>query len=296
MRLSVLSSAVALCALAHVAPARAELDEAGREIQLALIQFQSAVQDAQAQGTVIAHYFDKSVDDCLAVVAAGQKLGIAPTQVMDGIPESYLFKRAAQKCEEYGAWKKVIEAGVAVADAKTRFGIAQTMKPGDVSGDWAKEYGAVGAKCLVDLDRMAKAGLNMDLKLPVGSDDPESMSEVRTKYCQGLVDWAKQFAVATEAARAEAEAALRAKYTKYGIGGDRLKLLMDLDNIYIFGRGCSSYLEDMTAKKKTPVIIYFNEMADGGTAIYRYDLRGDKIVKHSYHEVTLRESAYKFCK
>lgn len=293
MRFPILTLALATAALT-AAPARAELDDAGHQVESDLRDFQSAVVAGKESGDRVAHYFSKSPDECDAAIARGKQLGISPSEVMQGNPDAFLFKRAGATCDAYRTWKRVIEGAVALADAKSRFGIAQTMKPGEVTGEWANQYGAVGAKCLADLDAMK--GLALDVPVSIGGGEPETLAAARTTYCQGLVDWAKGFAVATDKVRADALAALRGKYTKFGIKGDRLKLLMELDDYTLYGRGCNSTVDDIPARKKAAVLVYFTELANGGTGIRRYDFRGDKLVRETYHEVALRESAYRFCK
>lgn len=276
--------------------ARAELDEAGKEIERGLAEFQSATQAGKDSGESVAHYFHRPVADCHALVARGKELGIKPSQEMWGSPDKYLFKRAGEKCDEYGVWKQLVEAAAYLTEARTHHQIALGMKPGEVSGEWAQNYGKVGSDCLVEIDRRIAAGLATDLPVKIGGEE-RTIADARATYCQGLVDWAGGFAAETERVRAEELAKITAKYTKYGIKGDRLALLVDSDNTYFYGKGCDEVITDIAKLAKAKVLFYWTELAYGaGWGVRRYQFKGHKLVKESYREFSRQEAAYKWCK
>src|SRR5688572_26126397 len=98
--------------------ARAELTDEQKEVESTLRDFMVAVREAKANGNGADGLFEKKPEECTAAVEKGSKLGIAPTEVMSGTPDNYLFKRAADKCAEYATWQLIVQGAVVVAEAK----------------------------------------------------------------------------------------------------------------------------------------------------------------------------------
>jgi hypothetical protein len=293
----IVSLAASLCVAAGLAgTAHADLTEDQKKVESDLRDFLSATNEGKKDGNRVANYFHRKPDDCFALVARGKELGIAPTQIMSGNPQDYLFKRAGEKCEEYRLWHGLVMAADVLAQAGHSHMIATGMELGSVNGEWAQNYGKVGTECIAKIDAMVAAGTPADVAVAVDSVQM-TITEGKTKFCQGLIDWAKTFSVATEQAREAEAAAIREKYTKHGIGGDRLKLLVENDNSYPYGKGCSGALTDMKQIKKASLLFYWTEASSYGPwTVYRYQFKGDKLTKQSSRDFTNLDSAYKWCK
>jgi hypothetical protein len=127
--------------------------------------------------------------------------------------------------------------------------------------------------------------------------DKLTLPAARDKFCKGLEEWAASFSVATEKHRAEELAKITEKYTKHGITGDRLKLLVDNDNTYFHGKGCNGGITDIKELKKAKLLFYWTEASSYGPwTVYRYEFKGDKLKKLTSREFTNLDSAYKWCK
>lgn len=296
MRVPVARALAALAVLTCLPVAHADLDETGRAIDKGIGEFFYRVKDAKARGALARSAMSNPPEECFALIERGQRAGIAPTEEMaKGSDHAYLWKRAASQCEEYRTWKRLVDAAVILEDARNAHVGSTSQAAGSVSGEWAAGYGEHGQACLVAIDAMIKDGLATDVPVQIAGD-PLTVAAARAQYCQGLVDWAKGFAVETERVRAEVLAAIRGKYTKHGIGGDRLTLLVENDDTYFHGKGCSGGISDVKVLKTAKLLFYWTEKSTGGWGLRRYQFKGDKLVKESYREFDRLDSAYRWCK
>ena len=286
---------VYVAALAASTPAFADLTEPQQQIERDLREFQNAVEDAKEWGNRKLDELKKTPEDCLALVEKGKQAGIAPTEVMSGNPEKYLFKRAPEKCEEYGRWQLLVQAADAISDGQKALFVAQNMQAGSITGQVAKQWGDRGMKCLDTVDAALKKGASATQPIKVDGT-AMTLPDGRAKYCQAVVDWAAKFTVETDKVRAEAAAKIRQKYSKEGITGDRLKVLADHDGNSWYLVKCDRAVENPKELKKPGVLFHWTELSKGGYGIRRFEFSGDKLVKDTYREFDRRDSAYAWCK
>src|SRR5688572_18196258 len=196
--------------------ARAELTDEQKEVESTLRDFLIAVREAKVEGAGADGHFSRKPEECTAAVEKGTKLGIAPTEVMSGAPDNYLFKRAADKCADYATWHLIVQGAVIVAEAKKTHNILQHLEAGEVGRDAVKKFMEPGQTCLTQLDALIAKGMKTDVAVHI-EQEPMTLADAKTKICQGIVDWGVKFdrqnkdAIDAEAAR------LREKYAKHGI-------------------------------------------------------------------------------
>lgn len=280
MRLSgILAMAAPLALiLATAPPARAELTEEGKRVEKALFEVMSLTdsykEGADSYGT-LAGLLEQPTIDCEVLVEQGKRAGIAPGDKLRGYPDPYLFKRAPELvCGEYAKWRLLGEAAVVLYEAQKDHGIVTSMKPGEVTGTWAMDYDAKGKACHAAIDKLATRGLASDVPVKVNGE-VATVTALRATYCQGLIAWAAQFAVATDAARKAEADALRGKYTKLGAKGDRLAYLMEADRRTLYGKGCG---ELEPAGRVKAAVLYEVWEDDAKWTVWKTTFKNDKKV------------------
>ena len=264
--------------LATAVPARADLTAEGQRVEDALFELLSDTErykeGVSPRGQIRGPLHQAPVD-CAALVEQGVKAGIAPGDTLRGYPDPYPFKRAPELvCAEYTKWRLLAEAAALFKDAKNDHGIVRSMKPGEVTGEWAMAYDAKGKACHATVEKLVTRGLVTDVPVPVWGE-VSTVATLRATYCQGLVDWAKQFAVATEAAREAEIAALRGKYATLGAKGDRLAYLMDADRRTLYGKGCGEL--ELKGRVKAAVLYEVWE-DDAKWTVWKTTFKKDKKV------------------
>jgi len=284
----------AVLVAAGASSAHADLTDEQRPIQSELYGFQQASADAPAQGERAAPAFTRPVADCLAVVARGTQLGIAPTEALDGVAGKYLFKRAGETCEAYGRWKLIVETAVVIVEAHHKLQLTKHIEAGEVTSAWVKQFGDPAHACIKAIDGALAAGADATATITIDGE-AITLPAAKTTWCQALIDWTSQFGAATDKAKADAEAAVRAKYTKHKIGGDRLKLMVEYDDVSWRVAGCA--VEDDVAKlKKAGALFQWLENSDGTHTIRKYTFSGDKLIKTTNRTFTTEEAAYRGCR
>jgi hypothetical protein len=290
----ILATALAVLALAPRA-AHADLDDAQRAVVLELYQYLDSIEYAHNDGDRAADRFTHTTADCNAVIVKAQQAGVAPTEAIDGPNGTrFLFKRAGEKCAEYGRWKLMVDTAVVIAVAQQRLGITKSIDVGEVTGEFTKPYAAAGQACVKAVDAALAAGAPADAKIKVGNEEV-TLAEGKTKWCEPVIAWAGQFAAATDKARADAAAALEAKYTKYGIGGDRLAWFTEYDDTSWRVPGCEVE-DDIKKLKKAPVLFQWLENSDGSIDLRKLLFKGDKLIKRTDRTFQTEQAAYRGCR
>ncbi len=297
-RIKFLVLASSLVAAAQVGIARADNAEDVSQTTLKLVAFDLAIDQGQQLGDRAESSFQEDAAGCTAVVAKLKELGVAPTQVIEG-KKQFLFKQAAQRCEEYGRWKQLIGGAIALREASNTLGIVNGFEPGKVGDVWMEKATSAGKACAKGVDAALAAGAPADVKVKVFSNTSGqlelTLGEGKQQVCEPLLGWGKGYAQASNKAKAANEAALRDKYGKHGIKGDRLKLFMEYDDVYWRGKGCEK-VDDVAALAKMPVLFQWLEDSGGTHTIRRYQFKGDKLVKTTNKTFKTEAAAYRGCK
>lgn len=276
---SVIVAAPLALILATAAPARAELTGEAKDVEDALFELLSDTnryKDGADTYNRLAGMLRRPAVDCAALVARGAKAGIAPGDALRGYPDPYLFKRAPELvCAEYSKWRLLAEASVLLYDAQSSHGTVMSMKPGEVTAEWAMAYDVKGKECHAGIEKLSARGMVTDVPVTVNGE-VATVAALRKTYCQGLIDWAAQFAVATAAVREAEIAALRGKWAKLGAKGDRLAYLMDADRRTVFGKGCA----ELSPKgRATSPVIYELWEDDAKWSVWKRTFKKDKLVR-----------------
>ena len=272
--------------VAALAPRPSAADDAADERKLAarstLTQFAAANTAAKEHGFFDG--FEPAAASCRAAIKDGTAAGLKATDTFDTEAGLVLWKNAAGVCDEYARLAPMKAAVDAVA---RDYGTVVIVRGDDghgidhMSGDAYRVNVEVAKRCVRLVDEAVKAGAPADVGFAPDhnlNDTLVTLAEVRAQ-CNDFIGGGAKLAAADDAVQAAAQAALRAKYAKLGITGDRLKYLMDSDtHIYVMGKGCKTL--SMAGKKSAPVIY---EMQEGDTywVVYKMTFKGDTLVKQT---------------
>ncbi len=258
-----------------LAPRVAAADERKLEVFHALRPFISAVESAKESGDFGG--FGDDVAACRGAVDDGTAAGY---QALDRFSDRLLWKQVATICDEYARLSRV---KIAIDEVMPAFEEMSTMRGAfKTTNAWPSgvyRRAIDNAKqCIAVVDRVLEQGAPADVTFWSKRDRPDvliTLPEVRTQ-CRGFLAMAEKGVVALEAAEAAAAAAVRGKYTRLGITGDRLKYLVEADRRIVMGKGCRELA--LEAKKQAAVLY---EMAEGETywVVYKMAFKGDKLVK-----------------
>jgi hypothetical protein len=245
-----------------------------------LYQFSHAVDSAKAKGLFAS--FGSDVGECRTAIKDGTAAGWKPLDTIDTDTGPVMWKNAGAICDDY-ARLQPMKAAIDVVTPKYRTILvirgADGQGVANMRGDAYREHVGTAKECVAAVDQALKSKTPADVKFAVPNgqfDALVTLAEVR-KQCSDFVGWGAKAGAADDAAQAAATAALREKYAKEGITGDRLKYLMESDtHLYVMGKGCKAL--DMAGKKKAAVIY---EMQEGDTywVVYKMAFKGDKLVK-----------------
>ena len=271
-------AALGLVLLAALAPRQAAADDDGKlKAFFALRPFSSAVDSAKLAGDFSG--FGDDVATCRAAVAAGTAAGYQPLDPYITGSGTVLWKNIGTICDEYARLTPVKDA---VDKVRPLFAEMVTMRNSfkDV-GSWPSGVYRTaienGQKCIAEVDGVVKAGAPVDVKFsPNGNAATPTVTFAEAKtQCRDFVTMAEKAVVGIEAGEVAAAAAIRGKYTKVGISGDRLKYLIEANNRIVMGKGCKEL--DLAGKKKSAVLY---EMAEAATywVVYKMTFKGDNLV------------------
>ncbi|HUQ02902.1 MAG TPA: hypothetical protein VM261_10425 [Kofleriaceae bacterium] len=271
---------VAAVGVAH-ADAR---EEAMAQARIALGQYASSVHDATANGELGNNRFFDEPAVCTRAIEAGTKAGLGPTDTfLDGNDNTVLWKRAPGVCAEYARLRVL---ATAVTDVQPMLDIVRAYTDADgkphksVTGDAYRETVAKVKPCLDIVDKAVKAGAPTDLTFLPSGNYGETRIDVAAlrKRCSDYLGFGTDAAAADDAREATELAALREKYGKLGITGDRLAYLVKWGHRTILGKNCV----ELTGKAlKTSTAFY--DLGDDGIVwtVYKTQWKGDKQVKYT---------------
>jgi hypothetical protein len=273
----------ALALLVTLAPTRAHADDAAERKAVAVrVLMQHVATLASAKKGFFAH-FAADASACRKAIQDGTAAGMKPLDTfdtLDAVMGELAWQNAGRICDEYARLLPMRSAVAAVAPLLIRVQTIYANGEGHrgMRGDVYRQYAEGARACVAAVDQAIKDGAPSD----VGFTPRENINEAlltlveARKQCSDFIAWGKDAGAAVDTEEKAAEAALREKYAKHGITGDRLKYLMESDNRYVRGKGCK--VLDLAGKKKAAV---FFEMSEGDTywVVYKMTYKGDRLVK-----------------
>ncbi len=224
------------------------------------------------------------VADCRTALAAANKTGIKPTDMVEIWGEKKLWRGVQKMCDELATALPFVPLAEKAGD-----GIGKAVHPYD-DPDWRRISVAPITAALAELDKAIAAGVPTDVKFTVGDTNNEVVTTIAEARAAALVqiDLGKKADIAIKA-KADAETAeIRDRWVKLGAKGDRVKFLMDADNIILLGKNCRELGE--AARIKAPVFYQVNE-DDTFWWVWKTTFKKDKLVRtdhRKYNKLTQR--------
>jgi hypothetical protein len=258
------------------------------------------VTEATKNGQLGNNHFFNEPAACEKVVKDGAAEGLKATDTfLDGEGNTVLWKRAPEICAQYAklhGLAKVIEANHEAWQSIDAFS-SLTRPDGSpdpsVRGDAYRASVEKAKKCVKLYDDAIAKGVPSDIKFaPVGNEREKqyTLAEAR-KRCSDWVSWGTGAAKADDDRVAAEVAALKAKYGKLGITGDRLTYLVKYGHQPVFGRGCG----ELGGKAlKSAGAFYQLGQDDLAWIVYKTEFKGDKQV--SYTSKRYRKDGSWYCK
>lgn len=226
----------------------------------------------------------QAVADCRTALAAANKTGIKPTDMVEIYGKKQLWRGVQKMCDE------IATALPFVTLAKNaEQGIWDAMNPSE-DPYWMRNAVATIKVALAECDKAVAAGAPTNRKFTSGGQNMEVVATIDEIRAAGQALIAKgEKADADIKAKADAETAeIRDRWVKLGAKGDRVKFLMDADNIILLGKNCRSV--DGKARIKAPVFYQVNE-DDSYWYVWKTVFKKDKLVStvsRQYNKLTQR--------
>lgn len=226
----------------------------------------------------------QAVADCRTALAAANKTGIKPTDMVEIYGKKQLWRGVQKMCDE------IATALPFVTLAKNaEQGIWDAMNPSE-DPYWMRNAVATIKVALAECDKAVAAGAPTNRKFTSGGQNMEVVATIDEIRAAGQALIAKgEKAGADIEAKADAETAeIRDRWVKLGAKGDRVKFLMDADNIILLGKNCRSV--DGKARIKAPVFYQVNE-DDSYWYVWKTVFKKDKLVStvsRQYNKLTQR--------
>jgi hypothetical protein len=227
---------------------------------------------------------DQTVADCRTALAAANKTGIKPTDMVEIYGKKQLWRGVQKMCDE------IATALPFVTLAKNaEQGIWDAMNPVD-NEYWMRNAVATIKVALAESDKAVAAGAPTNRKFISGGQNMEVVATIDEIRAAGQALIAKgEKADADIKAKAEAETAeIRDRWAKLGGKGERLTYLMDKDNIILLGKNCRAV--DGKARIKAAVFYQVNE-DDTYWYVWKTVFKKDKLVStdsRQYNKITQR--------
>jgi hypothetical protein len=274
---------VSLVAVLGAGDARAD-EEAARQAKGDLEGFATSVWDATKNGMFGNNNFFRPPSECASAVQRGTDAGLQPTDTYrDGAGNSVLWKRATDVCTQYarlhplrGVIDEIQPRLQTIAAYVGPDGKPITSVTGDAYRDTVKDAQA----CIASIDKAIKAGVPTDVAFAPNdnhNDTRITLAQAHTK-CTDYVGFGGKAAAADDKRQADELAALRAKWSKLGVTGDRLKYLIENGHHIILGKGC---VELSPKGLKTSPVFYEVYSDDASWIVYKTQFKKDKKTKSS---------------
>ncbi len=224
------------------------------------------------------------VADCRTALADANKTGIKPSDMVEIYGKKQLWRGVQKMCDELATALPFVALAEKAGD-----GIKMAVDPYD-DPDWRRISVPPIKAALAELDKAIAAGVPTDLKFTVGNTNNEAVTTIAEARAAALVQIDLGIkADAANTAKIEAETAeIRDRWVKLGAKGDRVKFLMDADNIILLGKNCRSV--DGKARIKASVFYQVNE-DDSYWYVWKTVFKKDKLVStvsRQYSKVTQR--------
>lgn len=289
-----LSTAVVAAALTLPLEARAELSQEAQDVTSGFREYEIALRAAKELGFRSVSEFRASPDDCTALIEKSKSVGVRPDDLLQGLDGPFPFKRTKELCATYRTWKRTLD-GAAVLDAfYTMAPDLETIRPGDYGDTAVKNWRSAAEKCVEEVGSIITSGADAAVKIKDINNRELSLTEGQ-KFCQRVLDWADGFAAETKRVAQEKAAAIRAKYTKVGITGDRLDNFVYYDNVQWMVSGCVAE-NNLQKLKRATVLLQWLEHSDGTYGVRRFQFRGDKLVRTSEQRYLTSAAATRGCR
>jgi hypothetical protein len=288
-----------LISVAIALPLHAALSEALKELTFGFRAYQIAVNQAIDSGVDSAGKFSASAQSCGQLIEKARAAGVQPDDLIAGVsahsvPEAYPFSKAPELCENYRRWKLTIQAAKYLDGISTGMGHALSSEPGRMEGKYALKVAEDGRACLSEVNKLVAAGAYADKKVKHLNYKEQTITEARA-LCQKVVDWSAGFAKLTDKTRKDKADAIRAKYVKAGLKGDRLGHFIHYDNVQWKVSGCRNE-NDMNRLKKAQKLFQWLEHNDGTYGIRTFIFKGDKLLSVTDKKYLTSVAAMAGCK
>ena len=229
---------------------------------------------------------DKTPAGCTEVVAKARKLGlkslrgnfksIGGKSIPDQMTYEVTLDQADKGCKEYGYYYAIGK----YADTWTK--IVRDLDTLNVdtapSPDFVKADLELAGKCAKMADEILAAGVPANLSWKLVGAGPFTVADIKPKFCEALTKAANKF-TKDMAAAIEKE---KAKYTKYGINGDKLEFMMAYPGrVFLPGRKGPDDMKPYAAASTMFIELSGEpDAADMVTfTVRRYQFSGNKLLK-----------------
>lgn len=289
-----LPASVIAAALGAPLEARAELSQEAQDLTFGFREYEIAIRAAKEIGYRATSEFRPSAEDCTALIEKAKSIGVRPDDQLQGLDGPFPFKRTKDLCATYRTWKRTLD-GAAIVDAfLTMAPNLETIQPGDYGDTAVKNWRIAAKKCIDEVGGVIAGGADAAAKIKDVNNRELSLTE-GLALCQRTYDWADGFAAETKRVAAEKAAAIRAKYTKLGITGDRLDTFIYYDNVQWMAAGCLAENNPQKLKRATTLFQWL-EHSDGTYGVRRFSFRGDKLVRTTEQRYLTSAAATRGCR
>jgi hypothetical protein len=263
-----------------------DADEKARYAKSDINAFASANASATKAGFFGNNYFFRDPSECTKAIESGTAAGLKATDTYtDGDGNTVLWKRASAVCDEYARLhplRKVIDE---LAPQLQTIRAFRDLNPSgapdkSVRGDAFRATVKDAQACIAAADKAMKAGVPSDVAFAPNDNSNEptlTLAQARAE-CADYVTWGGEAAVADDKRAAEEIAALKAKYGKLGITGDRLDYLVKYGHRPVLGKGCGELAGK--ALKTAPAFFDLGQ-DDLAWIVYKTEFKKDKRVKYT---------------
>jgi len=271
-----LLSIILLASLATAEPS----EEADHQFRLAMVNYERQVEGFK-------DYWSTGLDDhypiggCHAAIKTAQAAGVT------------VSAEHQKMCDEFRTYHLLAEGEKAAGEAKDWLRFLANIDMATNHEENGAKMAASAKKCVSEIERLAAAGMPMDVVVRIANTDPVElpMSQVKDKICAPLAKAAGSFAKDVGTARTERTEAIAKPYKAAGITGERLNLLVDHIDYAMYGVGGNQLRTPQQLKNAKVIFELLGPGTDGLYTLRRYQFSGDKIVSTSSRDFWVRPGA-----
>lgn len=234
---------------------------------------------------------------CTEIIGQLKALGVPPTENVFS-RESFMLRKAPEKCARYAGLQLLGEAFPAIKEARSNANIVKDKKPGDAGTTmWSTEGVKTGKACVDALNAVEAKGAIMDVI--IASPEPQLTGAQTRTFCEELIKASAALAGESKDADAAKKKKAHDRYAKAGARGDKLEWLVyydpDGDGFTWYVPGCKA-TDDPRTLAKAKALTQLWENADGSWRVRKLTFKGHKKAKDVEREFDKKSDAYKFCK